>query len=172
MTLRRITETEVGVKLVIASDGLGIPGPPGPVTNAALNAAAAEDPAATRAALELGSAALLTGTQALLENKPRLQTVVSPAVLTPTADQDLCQSLGQSGPLTIAAPTGSPSDGQKLLIRLRDEGVAAGLTFNAIYRSMGSSLPITTAANKLMRLGFEYNATDAKWDLIAYDQES
>jgi len=69
---------------------------------------------------------------------------------------------------TFGAPTGSPAQGYRLVIRIKDNGTARALSWNAIYRE-GSDveLPTTTVISKTMYLGFMYNSTDSKWDLLA-----
>jgi hypothetical protein len=54
-----------------------------------------------------------------------------------------------------------------LIIRLKDNGTARGLTWNAIYRAFGSSLPSTTVATKTTYVGCVYNSADAVWDAVA-----
>ena len=76
-----------------------------------------------------------------------------------------------AGNPTFAAPSGSPVQGQKLIIRIKDDGTARVLAWNAIYRAISADLPTTTVASKTMYLGFMYNSTDSKWDLIAYVEE-
>jgi hypothetical protein len=91
----------------------------------------------------------------------------------PTADTvDLWAHTAMSVAMTFSAPTGTPVNGQKLMLRLKDNGTARALTWNAIYRSMGVTLPTTTVVNKTMYLGFIYNSADSKWDLIALSQEA
>jgi len=69
----------------------------------------------------------------------------------------------------FAAPTGDIRDGDALLIRIKDNGTARALTYNAIYRAgTDIALPLTTVISKTMYLGFIYNAADSKWDLVAY----
>jgi hypothetical protein len=76
-----------------------------------------------------------------------------------------------AGAITIAAPTGSPVNGQKLLIKITDDGVARGITWNAIYRAfVGAPLPTTTVAGKVIYVGCIYNNTNPasiKWDVVA-----
>ena len=69
---------------------------------------------------------------------------------------------------TFGAPTGTPVDGQPLVIRIKDNGTARTLAFNASYRAgTDIALPTTTVLSKTMYLGFLYNSADSKWDLIA-----
>ena len=74
--------------------------------------------------------------------------------------------------LTINAPSGTPAQGQKLIIRIKDDGTARSIAYNAVFRAIGLTLPTTTVASKTLYLGFAYNATDTKWDAIALKQEA
>jgi hypothetical protein len=68
---------------------------------------------------------------------------------------------------TFGAPTGTPVDGQALVIRVKDDGTPRTLAYNAVYRSVGASVPLITVASKWLYLGMIYNATNTKWDIIA-----
>lgn len=67
--------------------------------------------------------------------------------------------------------TGSPSDGQTLILRIKDNGTARGLTFTTgagqFRFSTDLVAPSTTVINKTLYLGFRYNATDNRWDCLA-----
>lgn len=73
---------------------------------------------------------------------------------------------------TINAPNGSLLDGMSLRIRIKDNGTARALTWNAIYRGIGVTLPTTTVAGKLMYIQGYYNLADAKWDIISIVNEA
>lgn len=69
---------------------------------------------------------------------------------------------------TFAAPSGSPADGNYLTIRIKDDGTARALAWNAIYRAgTDVALPTTTVLGKEMYIGFRYNSGASKWDLLA-----
>lgn len=72
---------------------------------------------------------------------------------------------------TFAAPSGTPVEGNRLVIRVKDNGTARTLAFNAIYRAIGVTLPTTTVISKTLYLGCIYNSADTKWDVIAYSLE-
>lgn len=74
--------------------------------------------------------------------------------------------------VTISGPTGNPQNGYQLVYRIKDNGTARALTWNAIFRAIGVVLPTTTVANKTLYVACEYNATDSKWDVLAVGQES
>jgi hypothetical protein len=69
---------------------------------------------------------------------------------------------------TIGAPTGTLTDKNQLIIRIKDNGTARALTYNAVFRvSSDLALPSTTVVSKTLYLGFKYNVADTKWDLLA-----
>lgn len=68
---------------------------------------------------------------------------------------------------TFSAPSGTPVDWNMLIIRIKDNGTARALSWNAIYRSGDTTLPTTTVISKTLYLMFIYNSADSKWDLIS-----
>lgn len=101
---------------------------------------------------------------------PQLQSVADAGgTLTPVSiTNDMVVATALSQATTIAAPTGSPVQGENLIIRLKDNGSARALTWNGIYRASSDlALPTTTTLSKTLYCGFKYNSTDTKWDLIA-----
>jgi len=114
-----------------------------------------------------------------LSNKrinPRLVTAASYTTDTGTslniANCDVFEITAQAGALLFNAPGGTPLGGQKLIIRIKDNGTARALTYNAVFRALGNALPTTTVLSKTLYMGFIYNATDTKWDLVAVAQEA
>jgi len=104
-----------------------------------------------------------------------LSVTASPAAgtLTPAADTaNQFNYTALTGIYIIAAPSGTPADGQVLILRFKDSGVVATFTWNAIYRIVGTTLPTTTVASKTTYVGCKYNSTDTKWDVIAVAQEA
>ena len=99
----------------------------------------------------------------------RVGTTASSGTPTPDGDNnDVFTITALAANATFAVPTGTPTDGQTLLIRIKDNGTARTLAFNAIYRAgTDISLPTTTTLSKTLYLGFVYNAADTKWDLAA-----
>jgi hypothetical protein len=106
----------------------------------------------------------------------RLVTAASYTTDTGTSlDVSTCDQFeitAQAGALLFNAPSGTPTGGQKLIIRIKDNGTARALTYNAVFRAMGNALPTTTVVSKTLYMGFIYNATDTKWDLVAVAQEA
>lgn len=83
-------------------------------------------------------------------------------------DTYIVNALGASS--AINTPSGTPVDGQRLVIRIKDDGTIRGLNFSGAtgaYRVIGQGLPTATTANKIIYIGCEYNATDTFWDVVA-----
>lgn len=99
----------------------------------------------------------------------RVSTITTSATPTPnSATDDVFTITALATAPTFAAPTGSPADGQTLMIRVKDNATPRALAFNAIYRaSTDLPLPTTTVTSKTLYMGFMYNGVDSKWDLLA-----
>lgn len=116
---------------------------------------------------------LITDKTQTITNKritKRVSTIASSATPTPNGDTtDVFTVTALAEAAEFAAPTGTPTDEQCLVIRIKDNGTARALTWNAIYREgVDVALPDTTVESKTMKLGFMWNAADSKWDLYAF----
>lgn len=109
-------------------------------------------------------------------NKPRIVSATSYTTDTGTslsvATADEFVITAQAGALKFNNPAGTPVQGEKLIIRIKDNGTARALTYDTQFRAMGTALPSTTVVSKTMYLGFIFNFTDTKWDLVAVAQEA
>jgi hypothetical protein len=131
--------------------------------------------AVTTVTAPAGTVVGATDTQTLTNKRvtPRITTVTSSATPTPNGDtSDMFTVTAQAATATFAAPTGTPTDGQSLIIRIKDDGTARLLNWNAIYRAIGVTLPTTTVISKTLYIGFKYNAADTRWDALAVAQEA
>jgi len=108
-----------------------------------------------------------TGDQTFLN--ARVQIVTSSATVTPISTNDLVIITAQAVGLTLANPTGTFTEGQALMIRIKDNATARTIAFDTNYRAIGVTLPTTTVISKTLYLGVIYNSTDAKWDVIGYN---
>ena len=119
-----------------------------------------------------------TDTQTLTNKRvtTRIGTVASSATITPTGDDsDQYNVTALATPATIAAPSGTPTDGQKLVLRIKDNGTARALTWtttSGAYRAVGVTLPTTTVLSKVVYIGCIYNAQDTFWDVVAVAQQA
>ena len=68
---------------------------------------------------------------------------------------------------TEFSTTGTPTDGQKLIIRFKDAGVAKAITWNSVFVAIGVTAPTTTVAGKWHYVGATYNTAATKWHIIA-----
>jgi hypothetical protein len=112
-------------------------------------------------------------TQTLAATINPLRTTNIASSTTITANSDTTDLLNQintqaTGTLTIAAPTGSPVDGQRLTLRISSTNVQT-FSWNAIFGgSTDMALPTTTTgANKEDYIGFIYDSVSVKWHLVA-----
>lgn len=78
--------------------------------------------------------------------------------------------------LTINADAGTPTDGQRAVFRIKDNGTARALTWTTGvskgFRAVGVTLPTTTVINKTVYVGCIYNIADSRWDVVAVAQEA
>lgn len=90
---------------------------------------------------------------------------------TPTPDVDtteIFEITALAGNATFGAPTGTPTEGQTLIFRIKDNGAARTLAFNSAYRFSSELIaPTTTIIDKVLYMGFIWNSTDSKWDCLA-----
>lgn len=102
---------------------------------------------------------------------PNVQTVISAATVTPTSANDEVVITDQHVALTLANPTGTPSQGQALTIRIKDDGTSRTIAYDTQYRAVGVTLPTNTTVSKTLYLGLIYNSTDTKWDVVGVSLE-
>lgn len=101
----------------------------------------------------------------------RVVSVASASSVTPNADitDILIQANTEPlGTLTINAPIGSPTNGQAFVFRLSSTAVQT-FSWNAIYQgSTDGALPAASSgAGKTDYMGFIYNSTSSKWQMLA-----
>jgi hypothetical protein len=130
--------------------------------------------------ISLQGTTLIDGTLDMNNNRitntivnPTVQETTSAATFTINATNENTGVLtAQAVALTVANPTGTIVQGQKLVYRIKDNGTARAITWGANFRAIGVTLPTTTTANKLLYVGCIYNTTDSKWDVIAVNEEA
>lgn len=116
----------------------------------------------------------LTSSQSVTNKAILPRTVVLSALsntYTPNSSvADLVRITSPTAAFTIANDTGSPVDGQKLLMRISSSATAYTATWGSAYRSSGTAtLPTTMVASKTITCGFIYDATSLAWILMAVD---
>jgi hypothetical protein len=113
-----------------------------------------------------------TDTQSLSNKRITVRTVTIADAASVTINGDTTDQANQTntqavGTLTINAPTGTPTDGQKLVFRLQSTNVQT-FSWNAIFAGgTTTALPTTSSgSSKYDYMGFFYNATASKWQLV------
>lgn len=116
----------------------------------------------------------ITATQTLTNKRINPRVVTAGATsgnLTINGDTtDLYVAEGLTGAITFLQPSGTPVDGQKLMIRIEDNGTNRGITWtttSGAFRAVGVNLPASTTSSKVTYVGCVYNATDIFWDAVA-----
>jgi hypothetical protein len=115
-----------------------------------------------------------SGTQTLTNKRINPRAVAAGSTsgnLTPNGDTtDVFNAFGLTGAITLLTPSGTPVDGQRLMLRFEDNGTGRGITWttsSGAFRAVGVTLPTTTVASKITYVGCVYNSTDIFWDVIA-----
>ena len=108
-----------------------------------------------------------------LTNKRRTRRVVTvtqsatPAINTDNADIASITALAQAITSMTTNLTGTPVAGDLLEIRITDDGTGRAIAWGASFQSTTITLPTTTVASTMLRIGLEWNVVASKWDCIA-----
>lgn len=101
-----------------------------------------------------------------VNSKVQAQTVAYAATITPNIALGTLINVGSiTGALTIAAPTGTPYDGQELKFRLNQDGTGHAITWNSAFAfaTHAPSSQVAVTANAKAEADFRWNAADSKW---------
>lgn len=93
-------------------------------------------------------------------------------VITPVVSTRMLIVTGLTETATIAVPTGTPAEGQAMTLRIKDNGVARTISWNAIYRAIGLTLPTATVAGKELYVSLAYNSVATKWDVLSVARQA
>ncbi len=94
----------------------------------------------------------------------------TPAINTDTTDQFNITALAAAITSMTSSLTGTPVDGQRLTIRIKDNGSARTIAWGASFISSGSAaLPAITVASKTHMVGLVYDAVALVWVCMASD---
>ena len=108
-------------------------------------------------------------------SKPIATTITSSA--TPTINTDNCDAVTITAlAAAITSMTtnlsGTPTNFQKLIIRIKDDGTARVITWGASFQSGAVTLPTTTVLSKVLLVGLIYDSVDSKWTCDASESRA
>ena len=157
-----------------ATGATGPTGPTGPTgatggtggTGIASMSATTYDPAGVSQQL-VGTTAAQTLTNKRITK--RVGSTTSSATPTINTDNyDVYELTAQAADITSFTTnlTGTPTEGQPLIIKITDNGTARNITWGASFESAGNILlPIITTVSTQMTIGFIWDATNSKWSI-------
>lgn len=84
-------------------------------------------------------------------------------------------ALSITGTTTLSAPVGSYLDGDRYMLRFKDNGTPWSLVWSTSlgnFRPIGVTLPATTDIGKTFYISCVYNAADNYWDVLSVIQQA
>jgi len=115
---------------------------------------------------------------ATLTNKRITQRVsteassATPTINTDNVDAHSITALAAAITSFTTNLSGTPTNFQKLVIRIKDDGTARAITWGASFEARGVALPTTTVISKVLTVGFIYDTVSSKWGCVASAQEA
>lgn len=106
---------------------------------------------------------------------PRVTSEASsatPTINTDNSDAHSITALAAAITSMTSNLTGTPTNFQKLTIRIKDNGTARAITWGASFEAKGVALPTTTVISKVLTVGFIYDTVTSKWGCVASAQEA
>jgi hypothetical protein len=106
---------------------------------------------------------------------PRVSSETSSATPTINVDNVDAHSITALAAAITSMTTnlsGTPTNFQKLIIRIKDDGTARAITWGASFEAKGVALPTTTVISKVLTVGFIYDTVTSKWGCVASAQEA
>ena len=110
------------------------------------------------------------GTWAFLRPTSRINSITSsatPAINTDTTDIFEITALAVAITSMTTNLTGTPHDGDSLIVRITDNATPQSITWGASFEASTIALPTTTVASTLLTVGFFWNAVTSKWRCVA-----
>jgi disulfide oxidoreductase YuzD len=104
---------------------------------------------------------------------PRSTTAASATTLTvnsDTTDEAVLTALASN--LTIANPTGTPSEGSSILYKIKDNGTIRTITLGGSIIDIFGQVPASTTANKWVYIGIKYNVNAVAWHVLAANTQA
>ena len=108
----------------------------------------------------------LTGAQTLEDKRitSRVYSGVYDASLAIDSDlYDCAVQTALAGAISIDNPTGTPTDFQPLVYRIKDNGTSRAITWDTDFDATFVALPTATTISKVLVVGFWYDTVKSKW---------
>lgn len=110
-----------------------------------------------------------TSTVTLTNKRITLRSVTTTSSATPAINTDITDVYGltaQAVDITSVTPSGTPTDGQRLMVYI--VGTAArAISWGASFESSTTILPTTTVSTNRLDVGFIWNTATSKWRCVA-----
>ena len=92
----------------------------------------------------------------------------TPTINTDNTDIAYITGLAQAITSMTSSLSGTPVNGDSLIISITDNGTARGITWGASFESSGTvTLPGTTVLGVRLDVGFLWNIATSKWRCVA-----
>lgn len=92
----------------------------------------------------------------------------TPTINTDNTDVAYITGLAQAVTSFTTNLSGTPVNGDTLIIDITDNGTGRALTFGSSFEASGNvALPTTTVASTKLTIGFRWNAVTSKWTCVA-----
>lgn len=99
------------------------------------------------------------------------ESSATPTINTDNVDAHSITALATAITSMTTNLSGSPTNFQKLIIRIKDNGTARAIAWGASFEAKGVALPTTTVISKVLTVGFIYDTATSKWGCVAVSQE-
>lgn len=102
---------------------------------------------------------------------PRIDGVsTSSGILIDSATTDQYNVTALAEGVVFAVTAGI--EGQKLNIRIKDNGTSQTLSWDSNFQPIGVALPATTTSSKLLYVGCIYNTQSSTWDVVSVAEQA
>lgn len=169
-----ITPSKVNGNVITTGTGTLTLGAGSTLATSATNSITLTSTGATNVTLPTtGTLATVAGTETFTNKRvtKRVGTTASSATPTINTDNyDMYTITALAAAITSFTTnlSGTPTDGQTLLISITDNGTARAITWGASFEASGTvALPTTTVLSTRLDVGFIWNTATSKWRCIA-----
>lgn len=90
-------------------------------------------------------------------------SLAAPSINTDNYDAVAITALSVNITSMTTGLSGTPTNFQRLTFRIKDTGSARTLSWGSAFQAMGTTLPTTTTAGKILTVEFIYDSILSKW---------